>query len=306
MFNGLWRRLLSSQPGASEGVGQFLDFTKPSGWYPLARKMKRRIICHVGPTNSGKTHAAVQQLAALGEGSGKGLYCAPLRLLAIEMYEKLNRQHRVPCSLRTGEITCVPSESVSEAVALPPGSRAWRDSPLISCTVEMADISAEYSVAVVDEVQMMGDDQRGWAFTQAVLGLPARTLYLCGEEASLGLIQRLCAETGDTMEVRRFERLSPLRVEERHLQSDLTRVQAGDCVVAFSRRSIFDLKAQIERRSNQKCAVVYGNLPMGIPAAVHPPDAVVESRSQQAKLFNEQLGYNVLVASDAIGMGLNL
>lgn len=274
-------------------IEPFLNFTKPSSWYPGARRIKRDIICHVGPTNSGKTYAALQHMVA---SEGRRIYCAPLRLLAIEMYERLNRQFGVECSLRTGEITCGPcaSEAGEDAMILPAGSMAWQQYPATACTVEMADINTTYDVAVIDEVQMMADEQRGWAFTQAVLGIQAKTVYLCGEEASIPLIEKICQETGDSLKVVRFERLSPLSVAETHLGIEPKNVQAGDCVVTFSRRQIFDLKAQIERTTNKKCAVVYGNLPM-------------ESRSQQARLFNETgSDYNVLVASDAIGMGLNL
>jgi len=165
--------------------------------------------------------------------------------------------------------------------------------------VEMADLGADgtvYEAGVIDEIQMLADPQRGWAFTQALLGLPVKTLYLCGEEAALPLIQALCKETGEQLEVHRFSRLSPLTVPPKSLQGGLKDgIQPGDCLVAFSRRKIFDLKAQVERATGRKCAVVYGGLPM-------------ESRAQQAKLFNTTTGggCEVMVASDAIGMGLNL
>lgn len=237
----------------------FLDFTMPSRWYPAARSMKRRIICHVGPTNSGKTFAALQHLAA---SPGRKIYCAPLRLLAIEMYERLNKQWKLPCSLRTGEITCGPCESMDQAEYLLSNSSTWSLTPATSCTVEMVDIGSKYDTAIIDEIQMMADPQRGWAFTQALLGLQSDTIFLCGEEAAVPLIEKLCKETGDTLEVRHFKRLSPLSVSTMPL-GEYKNVQLGDCVVTFSRRQIFDVKAQIERATNKKCAVVYGNLPMG-------------------------------------------
>lgn len=238
----------------------FLNLEKPSEWYPEARRLKRRIICHVGPTNSGKTHGALQELVAAKE--GRRIYCAPLRLLAIEMYERLNHHFGLPCSLRTGEITCGPNEDGRVAV-VSAGSTGWQEAPAMACTVEMADLNGEYEVAVIDEVQMLGHPQRGWAFTQALLGLRARTLYLCGEEAAVPLIQRLCKETGDELIIRHFKRLSPLRVDDTSLGNDLRRIKAGDCMVAFSRSQIFDLKARIEQSTSHKCAVVYGSLPMG-------------------------------------------
>ena len=56
------------------------DLTTPASWYSAARMMRRRVVAHMGPTNSGKTHAALQALKA----AGTGVYCGPLRLLAWE------------------------------------------------------------------------------------------------------------------------------------------------------------------------------------------------------------------------------
>lgn len=81
---------------------------------------------------------------------------------------------------------------------------------------------------------------------------------------------------------------------EQSLKGDYSSVRKGDCVVAFSKQEIFAIKAEIEKLTKLKCAVIYGQLPSNI-------------RSMQARLFNEEnTGYDVLVASDAIGMGLNL
>lgn len=78
------------------------------------------------------------------------------------------------------------------------------------------------------------------------------------------------------------------------LKGDYSKVQKGDCIVAFSKADLFSIKSEIERRTRHKCCLVYGQLPP-------------ETRSTQARLFNEQnTGYDVLIASDAIGMGLNL
>lgn len=83
-------------------------------------------------------------------------------------------------------------------------------------------------------------------------------------------------------------------MEESSLRGDYSRVQPGDCVVAFSVADIFSIRKEIEEKTNYKCAVIYGKLPP-------------ETRSTQARLFNdENSGYDILVASDAIGMGLNL
>ncbi len=78
------------------------------------------------------------------------------------------------------------------------------------------------------------------------------------------------------------------------MKGDYTKVESGDCIVAFSKADIFSIKATIEQSTSHKCCVIYGQLPP-------------ETRSNQARLFNSQSnGYDILVASDAIGMGLNL
>lgn len=59
----------------------------------------------------------------------------------------------------------------------------------------------EVQVAVVDEYQLMSDASRGWAFTRAILGIPAKTLYVCGQPSALALINQICQETGDSLSV---------------------------------------------------------------------------------------------------------
>jgi ATP-dependent RNA helicase SUPV3L1/SUV3 len=122
------------------------DLRIPHEWYPYARLMKRKIIYHGGPTNSGKTYRAIQQLKAADPLKGGGMYCGPLRLLALEVYEQLNR-NGVYTDLLTGQ-----------------EQREVPFSTHISCTVEMVNINREYDVAVVDEIQMIANEQRGYAW----------------------------------------------------------------------------------------------------------------------------------------------
>ena len=75
---------------------------KPEQEYPGAREMKRRFILHVGPTNSGKTHEALERLKECRHGA----YFGPLRLLALEVYDKLNRACPVPWSLERRHWRC--------------------------------------------------------------------------------------------------------------------------------------------------------------------------------------------------------
>lgn len=248
------------------------DLRQPHTWYPLARSIKRRVIFHAGPTNSGKTHNALAALRA----AYTGAYAGPLRLLALEVYEALNLDG-VPCSLLTGQ----------ERRATPFAGHA-------ASTVEMLDTGRRVDVAVIDEIQMIGDEQRGASWTRALLGAPAAEVHVCGDPAAEPVVRALAAVAGDELEVRRYERLTAITPLPAALEGDYGRVQAGDAVVAFSRKDIYDIRRAIERRTPLKCCVVYGSLPSA-------------TRSAQARLFNDPAsGYRVLVASDAIGMGLNL
>ncbi|KAG9906827.1 P-loop containing nucleoside triphosphate hydrolase protein, partial [Aureobasidium melanogenum] len=231
---------------------------------------------HVGPTNSGKTYHALQRL----EQAETGVYAGPLRLLAHEVYTRLNAKGK-QCMLITGEEKRAPDEDSLAA-------------DITSCTVEMMPLNKDVDVAVIDEIQMIGNAERGWAWTQAVLGVKAREVHLCGETRTVPLIRELCASIGEKLIVHEYERLSPLKMADKSLQGNLKKLRKGDCIVSFSVMGIHALRKQIEQSTGRKVATVYGSLPP-------------ETRAQQARLFNDpDNDYDFLVASDAIGMGLNL
>ncbi|KAF8216547.1 P-loop containing nucleoside triphosphate hydrolase protein [Mycena galopus ATCC 62051] len=309
-FSNIFFRWLAAQDSV-RGVdpsttAQLVRLSEAATWmhpaedHALARKIRRKFIMHVGPTNSGKTYHALRALAS----SKVGVYAGPLRLLAYEVWERLN----------LGQITPLGAteEQIAEAAKFGPST----DNPfaracnmvtgeeqkivgvaaetLVSCTVEMLQIGLQADVAVIDEIQMIADRERGSGWTRAVLGMCAKEIHLCGEETAVPLVRELLKETGEEIVVNRYERLTPLEVEADSLDGDLSRVQPGDCIVAFSRNAIFSMKKQVEALTGMKCAVVYGRLPP-------------EIRSEQAALFNDPTsGYDVLIGSDAIGMGLNL
>ncbi|KAF7060885.1 hypothetical protein CFC21_067628 [Triticum aestivum] len=255
----------------NSGKFDFTDMTHPHLWYPNAREKKRNVFLHVGPTNSGKTHNALKRL----EASSSGVYCGPLRLLAREVAERLNKAN-VPCNLTTGQ----EREEIEGAKHS-------------SVTVEMADVTTEYQCAVIDEIQMVGCRTRGCSFTRALLGLCSDELHVCGDPAVVPIIQRLLEATDDVVTIQYYERLSPL-VPLKSTLGPFSNIKAGDCMVTFSRREIYKLKRKIEMAGNHLCSVVYGSLPP-------------ETRTKQATMFNDEASdLNVLVASDAIGMGLNL
>lgn len=256
-----------------ENQKEVADLRYPVEWYPATREIPRTVHLHVGPTNSGKTYHALKRL----EEAKRGVYLGPLRLLAHEVYTRLNAKGK-PCALVTGEEQRIPEGETS----------MW------SCTVEMAPLNTKLDVAVIDEIQMINHRDRGWAWTQAFLGIQAREVHLCGEARTVPLMRELCALVGDKVIVHEYERLTPLKVADRSLHGKLNQLEKGDCIVAFSVLGIHALRREIEKKTGRKCAIVYGSLPP-------------ETRAQQARLFNDpDNDYDFLVASDAIGMGLNL
>lgn len=269
-YNFLMRARFSKNITATHR--KIADFRYPYEWFPATRALQRTIHLHVGPTNSGKTYNALKAL----ENAKSGVYAGPLRLLAHEVYSRFVAKGK-PCALITGEEQRIPDT----------------DNYFRSCTVEMTPLNYQMDVAVIDEIQMIGDGERGWAWTQAVLGVQAKEVHLCGEERAVELIEALCQLTGDKVEIHRYQRLSPLATMDKSLGS-LKNLEKGDAVVSFSRVGIHGLKQTIESATGKRCAIVYGGLPP-------------ETRAQQAALFNDPNNdYDFLAASDAIGMGLNL
>ncbi|GAV46529.1 hypothetical protein ZYGR_0A01210 [Zygosaccharomyces rouxii] len=252
-----------------------VDISNPVEWFAEARKMKRHIIMHIGPTNSGKTYRALQQL----KHANRGYYAGPLRLLAREIYDRFQKDG-VRCNLLTGEEVIHDLDSAGNPAGLTSG------------TVEMVPLTQDFDVVVLDEIQMMADLDRGWAWSNALLGAKAREVHVCGEKSTLPLIKNIIKMTGDKLTVNEYERLGKLKVEDWVLPKGYKSLRKGDCVVAFSKKRILDLKLRIEKDTNLKVAVIYGSLPP-------------ETRIQQAHLFNSG-EYDIMVASDAIGMGLNL
>ncbi|GJE88103.1 ATP-dependent RNA helicase suv3, mitochondrial [Phanerochaete sordida] len=293
---------------------QAADLADPGAAYPLARQEPRRkIIMHVGPTNSGKTYNALRALAA----AESGVYAGPLRLLAHEIFERLNNGQIVPLG-QDPDADAEPDEDINLDVAQngekpaiqKKGDRRFaracnlltgeeqrivdEAAGLISCTVEMTPCSLHYDVAVIDEIQMIADAERGSSWTSVLLSINAKEIHLCGEETAVPLVQRIVRDLGDEFVVNIYQRLSPLTVAEEALNGDFSKARKGDCFVAFSRSRIFEIKKAIEQATNMKCAVAYGRLPP-------------ELRTEQAALFNKPgTDYDIMVGSDAIGMGLNL
>ncbi|CAD1475255.1 unnamed protein product, partial [Heterotrigona itama] len=240
----------------------------------ITRTKKRKIIFHAGPTNSGKTYHALKRFMT----AKSGVYCGPLKLLASEVFSKCNSMG-TPCDLITGEEHRYANNEASPANHT-------------SCSIEMANIQNVYEVGVIDEIQLIRDPSRGWAWTRALLGLAADEIHLCGEFAAVPMVQSICLTTGESVEIKEYKRLTSLEIEESALGS-LKNIQPGDCIVCFSRNDIFVVSNVIEKMGH-KVAVIYGSLPPGTKLA-------------QAARFNDPNDpCKILVATNAIGMGLNL
>lgn len=275
------------------------DLRTPANWYSEARSINRKVIFHAGPTNSGKTYHAMERFLK----AKSGVYCGPLKLLATEIYHKSN-QKETPCDLITGEerrhstqYTPLSSSSEDANTETETDNVIMEDSELtpsshVACTVEMTSLNHKYEVAIIDEIQMIGDRGRGWAWTRAILGLQAEEIHLCGEAGAINLIEEICNTTGEELEVRSYKRLTELKVEDSSLGS-LDNVMPGDCIVCFNKNDIYSVSRAIEQRGHE-VAVIYGSLPPGTKLA-------------QANKFNDpESSCKVMVATDAIGLGINL
>lgn len=240
----------------------------PKDEFPMARRMKRNFIIHSGPTNSGKTYHALEELKK----ASNGLYLAPLRLLALEVFERLN-EDRVRCNLVTGE----------EEISHPNIQHT-------SSTIEKADFSRIYDVVVIDEAQMIADPQRGDAWTKAILGIQAKEIHLCCAPIALNVIKNILDDCEDDYEIIHHERQTPLLFEDKPFRFPKD-VKKGDALIVFSRKMVLQVAGALADQ-RLMASVIYGNLPP-------------ETRRRQVERFIEGKS-DVVVATDAIGMGLNL
>lgn len=260
---------LTKQARETEAVQALLTrarFSHYSDFFKTARALDRKLVLYVGPTNSGKTYHALNELAA-GE---SGVYLAPLRLLALEGQEELEKRGK-PTSFLTGEER-----------DLRPGASFY------SSTIEMLNLDRLVDAIVVDEVQLLSDPDRGWAWSAAVIGAPAKRVIMTGSPDAVPLVGELAEYLGEPLELHTLERFTPLVVHEE--VDDLDRVEPGTAIVCFSRRDVLGLKQYLEHK--HRVSVIYGNLSPQV-------------RREEARRFRSG-ETSVLVATDAIALGLNL
>ncbi|HJV87708.1 MAG TPA: helicase-related protein [Noviherbaspirillum sp.] len=241
--------------------------------FELACRMPRRFIALLGPTNSGKTHHAMEALAK----AKSGVYLAPLRLLALENYERLLEARPHGQELRVSLVTGEERRIVEGATH-------------VASTVEMLDTSTRVEVAVIDEIQMLGDKDRGAAWTAAVCGAPASVVYLVGALEARRAVEALAERLECPLEVHVLKRKGPLSMEAGPVRK-LRNLRRGDAVIAFSRRDVLMWRDMITEQGHA-VATVYGNL---------SPEV---RRAQAARFRNGEA--DIVVGTDAIAMGLNL
>jgi hypothetical protein len=230
-------------------------------------RVDQQVLLHIGPPNSGKTHSALDALSI----AENGWYLAPLRLLAFEVFDRLN-QRGIKCSLLTGE----------EYIPVP-GAK------VTAATIEMFDPSNSGDVVVIDEAQMLADPDRGWAWTRAMMEAQAPDIHVIGPPNSRDLIERLASAAAIPVQIIEHARLAGLDVATESWP--LEKLPPRTILVAFSRRMVLHLKTELEMHK-RSVSVVYGNLPP-------------EVRRRQADRFAEGKT-EICVATDAVGMGLNL
>ncbi len=219
----------------------------------------------LGPTNTGKTHLAIERML----GRSSGVIGLPLRLLAREVYDRICREKGpAAAALITGEEKIVP-----------PGARYF------ACTVEAMPLDRNTAFVAIDEVQLAADPERGHVFTDRLLNARGteETMFL-GAETLRPLIRTLAPDAAYD----RRERFSTLTYVG---EGKLAKLPKRTAIVAFSAAQVYAI-AELLRRQRGGAAVVMG--------ALSP-----RTRNAQVALYQSgEVDY--LVATDAIGMGLNL
>ena len=238
--------------------GPFLDGSE-------SPSLNYRVRAVLGPTNTGKTHLAIERILA----HASGIIGFPLRLLARENYDRMvARKGERNVALITGEEKIVPPEA------------RW-----FSCTVEAMPLDRDVSCVAVDEIQLCADPDRGHVFTDRLLHARGyeETLFL-GAETIRPLLSRLVpyANVETRPRMSQLTYAGPIK---------LTKLPPRSAVVAFSAAEVYAI-AELIRRRRGGCAVVMGRLSP-------------RTRNAQVALYQDK-EVDFLVATDAIGMGLNM
>ena len=226
---------------------------------------EKKIIAVLGPTNTGKTHFAIERMLQFGS----GIIGFPLRLLAREVYEKCIQKVGIEkVALITGEEKIIPPYA-----------------DYFLCTVESMplDINAEF--IAIDEIQMCADPERGHIFTDRLLNMRGDKLTMfLGSNIMQNIIQKFVPEV-EFIFKDRFSKLSYSGHKK------ISRLPGRTAIIAFSVDEVYAL-AEFVRRQRGGAAIVMGSLSP-------------KTRNAQVELYQSG-DVDFLVATDAIGMGINM
>ncbi len=224
-----------------------------------------RLKAVLGPTNTGKTHLAIERMCA----HSSGMIGFPLRLLAREVYDKV-------CAIKGPEqVALITGEERIEP----------KNARYLLCTAEAMPVTADVAFAAIDEAQLGADRERGHVFTDRMLHARGREETIILGSATLEPMVKALLPDAEIVSRPRFSTLSHAGAKK------LSRVPPRSAIVAFSAEQVYAV-AEMLRRFRGGAAVVMG--------ALSP-----ETRNRQVSLYqNGEVDY--LVATDAIGMGLNL
>ncbi len=225
----------------------------------------KKIVALLGPTNTGKTHEAINKMLEFDT----GIFGLPLRLLAREVYEKCIKQVGLNnVALITGEEKIIPS-----------------DARFFICTVESMPKDKIVDFVAIDEIQMCGDKERGHIFTERLLNFRGEKLTMfLGSQIMKNIIHNL-VDNVEFIKKDRFSRLSFSGYKK------ISRLDNKVAIIAFSIEEVYAL-AELVRRQKGGAAVIMGSLSP-------------KTRNAQVSLYQSG-DVDYLVATDAIGMGLNM
>ena len=231
----------------------------------MEKNSSEKILCLLGPTNTGKTHLAIEKMLSFES----GIFGLPLRLLAREVYDKCSKQVGIEkVALITGEEKIIPSSA-----------------KYFICTVESMPKDKNVEFIAVDEIQMCADKERGHIFTNRLLHFRGEKLTMfLGSQVMQNIINELIADV-EFIKKDRFSKLSYGGYKK------ISRLDRKAAIIAFSIEEVYAL-AELIRRQKGGAAVIMGSLSP-------------KTRNSQVELYQSG-DVDYLVATDAIGMGLNM
>ena len=231
----------------------------------MEKNSSEKILCLLGPTNTGKTHLAIEKMLKFES----GIFGLPLRLLAREVYDKCSKQVGIEkVALITGEEKIIPSTA-----------------KYFICTVESMPKDKNVEFIAVDEIQMCADKERGHIFTDRLLNFRGKKLTMfLGSQVMQNIIDELITDVEFTKKDR-FSKLSYGGYKK------ISRLDRKAAIIAFSIEEVYAL-AELIRRQKGGAAVIMGSLSP-------------KTRNSQVELYQSG-DVDYLVATDAIGMGLNM